>query len=376
MQQRFLPSGRVSYFPLCDHEGDGRFRSILTGGEFEIEARHRFVGSTYMRVTVPCMRCPPYDVAPSVRCVPPNDLARLRTAYSHYTIVGAGKTGIDVCLWLLAKGLDPSKLTWIMPRDSWLWDRAWFQPGAQFRKIAIAHRAAWGTAIMAATSVDDLFDRLVACGEVLRLSDDVRPKMFRCATVSQPEFEQLLKIKDIVRLGRVQRLEERFIALECGRVPARSNTLYIDCTADGLERRPPVPVFNGRCITLQSVRVCQQAFSAAFISHVEAAYSDEAVKNDICMPVPHPDEAVDWLRVMHSTFRNTLRWNEEAGLDDWLGQSRLDWFSQLTPPLPSDPNERAAVLSKMRGGIEAQIAKLDQLLEQQASENDATASAA
>jgi hypothetical protein len=30
----------------------------------------------------------------------------------------------------------------------------------------------------------------------------------------------------------------------------------------------------------------------------------------------------------------------------------------------------------MRGGIEAQIAKLDQLLEQQASENDATASAA
>src|SRR5262245_24774166 len=31
MQERFLPSGRVQYFPMCEHLGDGRFVSRLSG---------------------------------------------------------------------------------------------------------------------------------------------------------------------------------------------------------------------------------------------------------------------------------------------------------------------------------------------------------
>ena len=31
MQERFLPSGRVQYFPMCDHLGDGRFVSLVSG---------------------------------------------------------------------------------------------------------------------------------------------------------------------------------------------------------------------------------------------------------------------------------------------------------------------------------------------------------
>ena len=43
-----------------------------------------------------------------------------------------------------------------------------------------------------------------------------------------------------------------------------------------------MPVFAEDRITLQSVRTCQQVFSAAFIGHVEAAYDDEAHKNELC----------------------------------------------------------------------------------------------
>jgi hypothetical protein len=162
MQQRFLPSERVTYLPLSEHDGAGHVRSLLTGEEFEVEVRRRLVDASYMCVTVPSMRPAPYDVSDAVHCVPPNELARIRTAYSHYTIVGAGKTGIDSVLWMLANGVDPSMLTWIMPRDAWLSDRVWVQPGEEFREIDMKLRAARGAAILAATSVDDLFERLIA----------------------------------------------------------------------------------------------------------------------------------------------------------------------------------------------------------------------
>jgi hypothetical protein len=35
-------------------------------------------------------------------------------------IVGAGKTAMDTCLWLLGHGIAPQRLTWIKPRDAWL----------------------------------------------------------------------------------------------------------------------------------------------------------------------------------------------------------------------------------------------------------------
>lgn len=55
--------------------------------------------------------------------------------------------------------------------------------------------------------------------------------------------------------------------LDDGAIPTTPNTVHIDCTADGLERRPQVqPVFTDGRITLQSVRTCQQVFSAALIA--------------------------------------------------------------------------------------------------------------
>jgi|SRR5882724_7016942 len=92
---------------------------------------------------------------------------------------------------------------------------------------------------------------------------------------------QLRTIKNIVRLGHLQRIEHDRVVLDCGTIAATSSVLYIDCTADGLERRPPVAVFDGNRMTLQTVRGCQQVFSAAFIAHVEAAYCDDAVKNEL-----------------------------------------------------------------------------------------------
>ena len=356
MQQQLLPTGRVSYFPMCEYEGEGRFRSIVSGQGFEANVRRRVVDATYMRVTVPSMRPPAFDVAPGVQCVAPNELVRARKWYDHYTIVGAGKTGIDACLWLLRQGVDPTDLTWIMPRDSWLLDRAKVQPGAQFADAIAAGFLAQRHAIAEATSIDDLFDRLNACGQLLRLTDDVRPMMYRCATVSLAELAQLRKIRDVVRLGRARSIAEKQMVLDAGTIVTRPETLYIDCSANGLERRPAAPVFDGDRMTLQSIRTCQQVFSAALIAHVEAAYSDDAVKNDFCVPVPHPDSDLDWLRTTLASSRNQLRWTEDAGLRAWLEKSRLDFFGHLGRRLPSDPQARAPQLDLLQADALAQRA--------------------
>ena len=43
MRHRFLPSGRVRYYPMCDYLGDNKFQSLLTGEVFEVEVARRRV---------------------------------------------------------------------------------------------------------------------------------------------------------------------------------------------------------------------------------------------------------------------------------------------------------------------------------------------
>ena len=248
-------------------------------------------------------------MAAGIDCIPPNDLPRVG-AHERYVIVGAGKTGIDTCLWLLGHGVAPDRLTWIMPRDSWLLDRATIQPGSVFGDRVKGVFTAQLQAIRDAVSVDDLFVRLEDAGTVLRIDPAVRPTMYRCATVTRLELEQLRRITDIVRMGHLLPIESDRMVLDGGAVAADGRALYIDCSADGAEKRPATAIFDADGITLQSVRGCQQIFSAALIAHVEAAYPDDATKNQLCLPLPHPDTDLDWLRLALADYSNQLRFLE------------------------------------------------------------------
>jgi len=360
MQQQFLPSGRVEYFPMSEYLGDGRFRT-LGGAEYLVNVRQRIVDASYLRAIVPSMRPAPYPVAPGIDCIPPNDLPKF-AARDRYVVIGAGKTGMDVCLWLLRQGIDADRLTWIKPRDSWLMDRATLQPGPTFIKRFRDNYGATLEAIEAAVSIEDLFDRLEAAGTLLRLDPSVRPRMYRCATVSQPEFEQLRRIEDVVRMGHVQRIEPTAVVLDEGTVTSSPSALYIDCTADGAPERPATPVFDDGRLTLQAVRGCQQVFSAAFIAHVEFAYDGDAVKNELCPPIPHPDRDVDWLRLTHSDLRNFARWLDDPELTDWLSSARLNLLAELLPPWSHKPRLRDRVVSMFQKKMNTASEQLEKLM--------------
>jgi hypothetical protein len=323
LQQHFLPTGRFEFLPMTEHSAGGGLRSLVTGEERVVRAR-KIVDATWMNVNVPAMRPPAYSVDDGARVVPPNALAGLSGAPAEFVVIGAGKTAMDAVLWLLGRGLDPARLRWVMPRDSWMLDRAQVQPGADFFESSIGRVVDNLEAVIEAGSVPDLFASLEARGTLLRLDPGVEPTMYRCATVSRAELEQLRRVKNVVRMGRVKRVGCDRIDLEGGSLDTSPGTLHVDCTADGLERRPTRPVFEGARITLQSVRTCQQVFSAAFLAHLEASGRSDDEKNALAVPVPHPDSHHDWLRNELADLLAGERWNSDPGILQWLAGCRLD----------------------------------------------------
>lgn len=327
LHRDFLPSGRVEWHPMCTYEGDRRFRSNVTGEVHTVSSDATVVDATYMHVSVPSTTPPKYEIDDGVQLIPLNDLVHTSEPPDGYVVIGAGKTGMDACLWLLAQGVDPDSIRWVMPRDSWLLNRANIQPGLESPDRAAEGFGGQLRDIAESTSVDDMFDRLEASGQLLRLDPDIRPTMYRCATVTKAELAELRRIDNVIRMGRVQRIGPDQIVLDDGAIPTTPSTLHVDCTADGLERRPAMPIFNGDHITLQTVRPCQQVFSAAFIAHVEQSLDDESRKNELCTVVPHPDTAVDYVETTKGNFLNGMQWFFDPDLAGWLANARLDAFS-------------------------------------------------
>jgi hypothetical protein len=366
MNRTLLPSGRIQYFPKHEYIGNGMFQSLMTSKILSVSNTTRIVDATFMKVRVPAMCTPAYSIADGVSLVTPNDLTRAARPYGAYTVIGGGKTGIDTCLWLLAHQVSPDDISWIIPRDSWYFERGGLQPGPAFAESTAASVADINRSIMEASSPEDLFLRLEACGQHTRLDESQWPTMFRCATVSLEELRQIRRIKNVIRKGRVLALHLGEVTMEKGTYQPASDTLFIDCTADGLAKLNPVPVFSGRQITLQSVRYCQQVFSAAFIAHVESAYGadDETLKNVLCQVIPHPDETEDYLKVVLQSHQNGLRWSAQPRTVAWLSQARLDWFGTLLPQPPEDPSEAAKFHAAVTAQVEGLCSKLESLIKQ------------
>jgi hypothetical protein len=289
---------------------------------------------------VPSMRGPSYAVDDDVECVPPNDLPRIRDARDRYVIVGAGKTAMDSCVWLLRHGVPPQRLTWIKPRDSWILDRAAIQPGSQFAKRVLRDFSAQLNAVLEAESLSDLFDRLEAKGCLMRIDTSIEPTMYRCAILSQSEVEQLRRIDDVVRMGHVQSIQPGRITLEGGTRDIDGSALYIDCSADGFAHIEPSTVFTDERIALQAVRTCQPAFSAAVIGHVEATYPDDDTKNAYCNPVPYPSDPIDWLRMMMAFNKNQLRWFTDPDMMAWVDASRLNVLHHVSGGVSEKAREK------------------------------------
>jgi hypothetical protein len=361
MRERFLPSGRVQFFPMSEVGDDRVITSLLSGKQCAVEAR-RFVDATYSQMQVPSTTKPSYAIAPEVACVPLNALPRVAPDYDAFVVIGAGKTAMDACVWMLDNGVDPDRITWIMPRDSWVLNRANLQPGNEFFAAFAKSLADQVEAAALADSIDDVFARLEAAGELRRLDPSVMPTAYHCATLSDGELAQLRRIETVIRLGHVTAIDAEEIRLDQGSIPTGPRTLQVDCSAIGFPPNPSTTVFDGDRITLQMVRTCQPTFSAAFIGFVESTFSDDAEKNRICTPIAPPNVPLDWLRMLRSELANRACWLAYPTLGDWMASSRLDPVSRsIRVRLAHDP-EAMKHIGRYLENFEPAQAKLDQLL--------------
>jgi hypothetical protein len=371
MQHRLLASGRVRYLPMTDYQGAGRAVSLLSGEEHSVHVRRKTVDATYYGTTVPSTHTPKFEIAPGVRMMPPNGLPHLWQGRgerpSRFVILGAGKTAMDVGVWLLRSGAPAEAIQWVCPRDSWLMNRHTTQPGEAFFESTIGGQASLFEAIGAARDVEDLFDRLEAAGVMLRIDPETRPRMFHYATLSVGEVELLRTIKAIVRKGHVRALLPDKMVLAEGEEAVSPGTVFIDCTASAVERRPCVPVFAGDTITLQMVRMPQPAFSAALCAYVEAHFEDDAARNSVCAPIPLPDGIDTYPAAMLANMMNQYMWTQTPGLRDWITACRLDGFGKLIAGVNKDDQDKRAILNRIRAAMPAAIGNLRALLPQAAS---------
>ena len=328
MRERLLPSGQVRYFPMSRYAGDHRFMSAVSGEEVAVRVRRKLVDATYLQGRVPASTPPPFEVVPGARCVPVGDLANVRERPVGYVIIGAGKTALDTCTWLLDGGVPPDDISWIKPREAWFLNRQYTQGselvGTMYEGISLQLEAA-----ARATSADNLFERLEASGQVLRVDLAVQPTMFRGATVSTSEIDRLRRIRRVVRLGKVRRIEPDRIVLDEGIVPTSPSHLHVHCAAEGLSRARETPVFAAERITLQSVRPGLLPFASALIAFVEATREDLDAQNRLCPPNRQQNVPLDWARGTLISMEAARRWSKEPDVADWLERARLNMLRGL-----------------------------------------------
>jgi hypothetical protein len=361
MHQVLLPSGRVRYLPLSMFMGmsaDGaKLRSILSGQETILKVRKKRVDASYFSPNVPATSAPRYSVAEGVCLVTPTQLTHIwnsiQSPPAHFCIVGAGKTAMDVGVWLLGCGAPAESVSWVMPRDSWLVNRLTTQPGEEFFQHSVGGMAQQLKAIAQAATIEDLFLRLEACGQMLRIDRKQTPTMFHYATISEGEVQILRQITHVIRKGRVRSIESDAVVLEQGRQAMPRGTLYIDCTASAVQDndgsyKASEPMFQPGKIVPQLVRAPMVTFSAAVCAYVEAHYDDDAIKNKLCTPVPFPRNVAGWVQSTMGNMANQVAWSADKSLRTWMRDTRLDGFGKLTANLGADETEKLATVADIR----------------------------
>ena len=365
LDEQMLPSGKVRFYGMSEYigGGDGGYRVVsrLTGETVTVRVRERLVDATYLQTTLPIHHTPSYSIDPGARSVPPHALPSLADPGSGFTIIGAGKTAMDTCCWLIDQGVDPDTIRWIRPRDAWTAERASIQP-LRLVGAFVEWVAAQNETCAQAESLDELFPALEERGVFHRLDPGVEPVFNRGAILCEAERVMLREVGNVVRLGKVNHIGADRIDLDQETIPNEAGHLVVDCTAAGLASPPDRRVYDPDRITIQWIQAGIAPFSAALIGFVEASREDDTDKNRLCTArgfsrrADVANYAAGWL----NTQRGFLSWMAEPDLADWLSTCRLSPFGNAGPYL-GDPATQEA-FGRMIGAQSLAVENLQRLL--------------
>ena len=354
--ERMMGSGRVEFFGGCEYVGERTFVSRVSGQRFEVPQRCRIVDARYLAPDIPAETPPSFGVVDGARVIPVNDLARTEEAPSQYVVVGSGKTATDACIWLLAHGVDPDAICWVRPREPWMLNRALIQPDPV---IYLGMVADMFGAAGAASSLPELFLALEDAGIMMRIDRSVTPTMAKAPTLGTWELERLRTIEHVVRHGHVTSVHRGRIDLEQGTVAVTDDSLVVNCAADGLKRKPLVPIWAPDAITLQPVRAGFPCFGAAITGYVEATREDDADKNRLCPPSSFGNSLTDWARMNVAGMRSSMSFGSEPDIRAWSDRVALN--PARIPPEHGPSPELDDAVGRLRENVGPGLSRLVEL---------------
>lgn len=357
LDEHLAPTGRVRFFGASDYRGGHRVVSLHDGSETVVTVRRAIVDATYVQSEIPSRHVPGFTVEPGVTLVPPNDLVHLDAPTERFTVIGAGKTAMDTCVWLLEAGVDPDRIRWLRGRDPWQLDRSFTQP-LELVGSFMQLQARWVEAAAAAEDGRDFAHRLEDAGVFVRIDPSVEPLAFRAATISRREVDMLRTIENVVRARRVRSIGTS-VATDDEDLPGHPREIYVDCTAAGVPAATARPVFEPGRITIQYVAVGFIPWCAATIGFVESTRLDDDEKNSLCRPAVLSGDTADLPRLAYSAMRGQGARARHEAVAAWNAASRLN-PGHAVPDHLDDPDV-AASLAFLKEHSRAALANLERV---------------
>lgn len=360
MNMRLLPTGRVAYHRLSEYRGktaagDARVVSILSGEEKRIRVRRKTVDATFYQTSVPSTHRRNFTADDSVAVVPPGELPHLwrnpDRLPEHYVVLGAGKTAMDTVIWIIQSGVDPGNVSWVRPRESWLFNREHVQPGEEFFEAVMDMQIAMLEAAEKATDSADLMRILGQQDYYLRIDPDVEPQMFHYAIISRGEIDILRRVKNVIRNGHVTAITAGLLHFKDSEFPVPLNSLFIDCTASAVPfdvRGDQGPLFRGDTIVLQPLQVPLVVLSAAMAAFLEANLDDDEARNAVAAPAPLTDSPATFAYAQMVNMMNRGIWSQRPDIMAFLASSRLDLTTGTVARLMAKESPKLAILQKFR----------------------------
>lgn len=357
-----LPSKRVQVFDRVEHFGSGRIKSIETGNVRDLLARCSIVDATrlpnnFCKSFIPC-----FSIAPGVQVVRPFNLDTALDSRTievdTFCVLGGGRTGTEMVLTLLDRGVPSRKIRWVKSREPWMLALATKSERAQSLSDQNAIQQECLKAMAYAQNPEDLCLRLETLGVIVRTSVGQSPSSFLPHMVTHLDAERLRQVYHVIGKGHVHAITEIGMVLSRGVVPMPGKALYLDCTGDESTRNPPSPVFQKGRIDLAEIRLCHPSFSAAIIAAIALQDLSIEEKNKLSVPMMGHHVANLFL----TSLLNQHAWFHDDNLRTWLTDCRLDSWMQTSarrlnasPRIPQDLSTIRKILPRAIINLESMI---------------------
>ena len=329
MRHRFLASGRVRFFPMCDYLGDRRFRSRVTGRVTDVTVRRHVVDATYMASRVPATD-PAAVRRGRRRPLRPGRRAdhTSRTPPAGYVIVGGGQDR-DGRHLLAARSRHGSRRHHVDPSARLV------DPQSRVLPARAGSRTFEGVvleleAIVASDSVEEVYERLEdrrggAPHRPVRRADDDEGRDGRASG----ELEQLRRIENVVRLGHVERIELDRDHARARLDPDQSRSSARPLRGGGTERQPAASDLHRRHDHAPARHACQPDVVGRAAGLRRSTGRTTAEKNRLCPPTVAAHAVRLPPRAVLAGIRTEMGWQEAPDLQEWLDHSRLNLMSGL-----------------------------------------------